>query len=186
MMFGIVRTIFSRILNTFEMVLCFHASMNLDVLWARDDENASQEFMASICIHINNLVEHLPQKDEDHNWNYPKVHELMHVTHAILEFGSPKNTSTSTGKRLHSLVAKKAGRRAGKKHASYNYHVGQRLADSLVLDIVTDQFDKYEKIQGMKRCMLHSTPSKVPRSVLYMKVLTEKSCLIGKRYPILI
>ena len=125
--------------------------MNLDVLWARDDENASQEFMASICILINNIVEHLPQKDEEHNWNYPKVHELMHVTHAISEFGSPKNTSTSTGERLHSLVAKKAGRRAGKKHASYNYHVGQRLADSLVLDIVTDQFDKYEKSLGNEK-----------------------------------
>ena len=69
---------------------------------------------------------------------------------------SPKNYSTKTVERLHSLIAKPAGHRSQKRNKTFAIQAGKRMADSLILNLVHDRFDMYNQ---------HTKENKGPQAI---------------------
>jgi len=135
---------YSNVLHTFESLLCFHASINRDTFWHVADDKSAEQFLTSIRLLIKKMVLYLPRAISSSEWNVPKLHALLHLVISIIYWGAPKNYSTSTGERLHSLISKPAGHRSQKRQKTFNEQAGKRIVDSLVLNLVNDKFSMYD------------------------------------------
>ena len=69
----------------------------------------------------------------------PKLHELLHVTHMIEQFGFPMNFDSGPCERMHKDVAKKSGRVSQKRHATFTLQAASRLADWHIIDLAYNQ-----------------------------------------------
>jgi len=136
---------YADVFNTFESLLCFHACLTRDKFWHRYDTSCADAFLLSTRTLIKNIVKYLPRGCSATGWKLSKLHVFLHFVTSITMWGSPKNYSTQTGERLHSLIAKPAGHRSQKRNKTFAIQAGKRMADSLILNLVHDRFDMYNQ-----------------------------------------
>ena len=127
-------------LQLFEKVLVFHAWMSnaKDGYWRLGDTRAKRRASKAIAALVDFICENFSRKSSQ-GWNISKLHELLHVTHMIEQFGSPMNFDSGPCERMHKDVAKKPGRVSQKRHATFTMQAASRLADRHIIDLAYNQ-----------------------------------------------
>ena len=124
----------NNFVKIFERILILHTWMsNSDNFWKLDDIRSKKR--ASKCIEklIDDICEQFT-RTSNQGWNISKLHELMHMTYLINQFGSPMNYDSGPCERMHQDVAKKPGRKAQKRHTTFTLQAANRLTDRHVID----------------------------------------------------
>jgi hypothetical protein len=121
--------------SIFEKLLTFEAWMSKKSGYWKlgNDPRAKNRASRSIKDLMKYICDNFTRKSNQ-DWNLSKMHELMHVTHFIDQYGSPCNYDAGPCERMHKDVAKRPGRLSQKRHATFTLQAANRLADSLVLD----------------------------------------------------
>jgi hypothetical protein len=129
-----------KVLNLFEAMLCFDAWLHLPTFWPEDQEEVGIfEARTSIQKLMKMCKARIPSENSD-KWNFLKFHELLHIIEDVSCFGSP--ILNYCAKRPESLLipsAKQPGRRAQKRHDTYEQQAAQRLATSFMITTVYDK-----------------------------------------------
>jgi hypothetical protein len=126
--------------SVFEKILLFMAWMTKpEGYWMLGNQTRGRNrATTSIKSMMEFICENFSRKSNQ-DWNISKMHELLHITHFIDQYGSPTNYDAGPGERMHKDFAKKPGRRSQKRHATFTVQAANRLADQFVLDYAYDQ-----------------------------------------------
>ena len=128
-----------KVLNLFEAMLCFDAWLHLPTFWPENQEEVGKvEARTSIQKLMKMCKARIPSENSE-KWNFPKFHELLHIIEDISRFGSPINYCAERPESLLIPSAKQPGRRAQKRHDTYEQQAAQRLATSFMITTVYDK-----------------------------------------------
>lgn len=121
------------VLQLLECLLVFDAWTRQPTFWCIGDDAAAKRVDASIRVLMTMVQERLP-RDKGNGWLIPTFHSLKHLVREITDFGSPMGFCAERPECNHSVFAKRPGRRAQKRYATYERQVATRISDATVLD----------------------------------------------------
>jgi len=127
-------------LQLFEKILIFHAwvSNAKDGNRCLDDTWAKRRASKAIAALVDFICENFTQRSSK-GWNISQLHELLHVTCMIEQFGSPMNFDSGPCERMHKDMAKKPSRVSQKCHATFTMQAASCLADQHIIDLAHNQ-----------------------------------------------
>ena len=99
-----------------EAMLCFDAWLNRGTFWRLEETAVAKDSAQfSIKVLMTMCSNYLPTTNSN-RWNFPKLHELLHVVDDMSRFGAPTNFCAQRPESLLISAAKQPGRRAQKRH----------------------------------------------------------------------
>ena len=165
---------YHSILNALEMMLCCHAFLRKDEFWKCPEAFYDPDFEDTVndtgyvpyyecpeeeeCLRsFEKMLKIIKIAVPRQTWCIQKFHEALHFPFFITNFGAPSRYSTQTGEHNHQEWAKTPGRKSRKEHKEFTLRAAERVVDAMVLDMVTERFERYERL---------TTTEKEPEEIL--------------------
>ena len=122
-------------INVFEKLLCFDAWTRKAAYWNMNDTEAPIRAKLAIQNLLKLLQEKVPRKDGQ-AWRLAKFHEMLHLVDEIMKYGALREYAADRPEHNHIAKAKRPGRRAQKRHKTFERQTATRLADTLIINRV--------------------------------------------------
>lgn len=125
------------LLQTLEALLAFDAWTHKKQYWnlvdTEEEANAIAAAKNGIKILMRQIKERFP-KVTKMGWKTDTFHAPLHLVDDMVRFGAPCNFSAERPEHNHKYFSKNPGRRARKKHLTFEFGSAKRYCDKFVLD----------------------------------------------------
>ena len=140
-----------------EAFLAFHAWYKKEKFWSLGNEAHAKGMATSASNSIKNMMDMVKRvlpRNEGNGWNVQKFHDMFHLIHDMIRYGSPMNFDSGTGEKFHKFNSKMPAATAQlQSQAKFQYQSCQRWYEWQLNQYALTRFG--HKSIAFQKCMLN-------------------------------